>query len=109
MACVSRGNMPLDALHPDSLDAVQWQYVWLLRELPDRNQAAQPDQAVDCNFHCVFVFLFRLNQQSVSRSLFHAVSFCCEDAAERCFCLNSLSVIIAFEHWMRGRVESDSK
>src|SRR4029077_12339912 len=109
MALVLRGNLHLDLLLGHCSNLVQRQGVWLLRKLPNRNQATQPNEAVHCNFHDVSVFLFRLNEQPVSRSLFHAVSFCCEDVAERRFCLNSLSVIIAFEHWMRGRVESDSK
>src|SRR2546421_9603312 len=55
---------------------------------------------------CSCSFL-RLNQKFVGRFLFHAVFLCCEDAAERCFRLISLGVIIVFEHWMRGRVESE--
>src|SRR5712692_1977343 len=109
MTLVLRGSLHFDLLLGRCSNLVQRQGGGWLRELPNRNQAAQPDQRVHCNFHHVFVSLFRLNEQPVRRSLFHAVSFCCEDVAERCFCLNSLSVIVAFEHWMRGRVESDSK
>src|ERR1700692_170405 len=109
MARFLRGNSQLSRTRARSPNRVQRQSVRLLRKLPNRNQAAQRDQAVDRNFHDVSAFFFRLNQQPVSGSLSHAFSFYCEDVAERCFCLNSLSVIIAFEHWMRGRVESDSK
>jgi len=109
MAPILRGDPRLDLLLSYSLDVIQRQCVRLFRELPNRNQAAQRDQGVDGNFHHVFVSLFRLNQKPVGRFLSHTVSFCCEDAAERSFCLISLSVIIAFEHWMRGRVETDSK
>ena len=109
MAPILRGDPRFDLLLSYSLNVVQRQCVRLFRELPNRNQAAQCDKGIDYNFHHVFVSLFRLNQKPVGRSLFHTVSFCCEDAAERFFCLISLSVIIAFERWMRGRVESDSK
>jgi hypothetical protein len=90
---VLRGKSQLSRTLGRGSNPVQWQGVGLLRELPNRNQAAQPDKAVHCNFHDVSVFLFRLNEQPVSRFLFHNF-LSSEDAAERRFCLSSLRVII---------------
>jgi hypothetical protein len=94
MARFLRGNMYFGVLLVPGSDLVQGQRVGLFGKLPNGSHCAHREQGVEGDFQNVSAFLFRLNQKSVGRSIFHIFFLCCEDAADRGFCLSELSVII---------------
>ena len=82
----------------------------LVGKLPDRRERAEREKRVQRRFQNVSSFFFRLNQQSICPFLFHnCFPFVPNDAAERRFCLTSLSGIIVFEELMTAPDEMDSK
>src|SRR5436190_22858452 len=99
MARLLRGNSVLPALFKDASGCPNRQRRRLLRKLPDCRQRAEREKRVEPSFQNVSACFFRLNQQSVCPSLFHnCFPFVPNDATERCFCLSSLSVIIALKN-----------